>query len=325
MEITLRGDQTAVTGTISNLNIFDFVTGSANFALTFQTVDVDLDGNGNAANGEQLNDASLLTLALERAQPDVGASGAGLAVTSGTLGVTVLSAPTPTVVGQTDTRSWLALSANSLGITLSIPGLTGDRPERHGPAQPRLRPQERPSRHTTPLNWTTATGENGLIDFNQAGGYTANLTDLVDPGDALSPQVAMPVTIRGGMTAVGGKLVGLDVFGILTGSADFAMVSQLVDVDFDGNPTDEHRPDRPPREREPDHLRADQRRPRRRRRRRRPADRPRRHARHRHAEGAGHHRRRPDRHPQLDRDHRPRPGDLADPARHAGRRSAASR
>src|SRR4029453_1354061 len=104
------------------LNVFDFITGSANFALTLQTVDVDLDGNGAANNGEQLDAAQLLTFALDQLNLTVGSAGTGLKVTSGTLGIALLSAPKPAQgAGYTDNRTWLAVSAKDLGITLSIP------------------------------------------------------------------------------------------------------------------------------------------------------------------------------------------------------------
>ncbi|HET6548786.1 MAG TPA: calcium-binding protein, partial [Solirubrobacter sp.] len=229
LQITLRGEQTAVSGTISNLNIFDFVTGSANFALSFQTVDVDLDGNGSASSGEQLHGAGLLTLALDQVNLTIGAAGAGLAVTSGTLGVAILTAP----ASPTDTRSWLALSAKDLGITLSIPGISATVTDGTVLLN-KASGAKNGTNNTTRLDWVTDTDQNGLIDFTADGTYTPDLTTFVDPGTALSPQNAMPVTVRGDVTAVAGKLRNLDVFGIITGGADFAMVSKLVDVDFDG-------------------------------------------------------------------------------------------
>ena len=41
MPVALRGAQTAVAGTLTNLNLFDFITGGANFALSSRSVDVD--------------------------------------------------------------------------------------------------------------------------------------------------------------------------------------------------------------------------------------------------------------------------------------------
>ena len=193
LPVTLRGAQTAVAGTLQNLDIFGFVTGGANFAMQSRTVDVDLDGTGDTG-GEQLNDATLLTIALDELNLSIGAGGAGLAVTSGRLGIAILTAPKT----ATDNRSWLALSASNLGITLSIPGITAT-VTNGSVLLNRASGAKDTVANTTELNWVTTEGgiQNGLIDFNSAGAYTANLSELVDPGAALSPPVAMPVTVRG--------------------------------------------------------------------------------------------------------------------------------
>ena len=234
LPVTLRGSQLAVAGSLTGLNIFGFVTGAANFAITIQTVDVDLDGDGSAATGEQLDNAQLITVALDQLNLSIGAAGAGLAVTSGSLGIALLAAPTP--ASGTDTRSWLSLSASNLGITLAIPGISAT--VTNGSVQlNRASGAKDGTTNTTSLNWVTTEGgnQNGLVDFNSAGGYTPNLSTLVDPGAALSPPVAMPVKTRGDVTAVAGTLTNLNVFGLLTGSANFAMVSKQVDVDLDGS------------------------------------------------------------------------------------------
>ena len=88
--------------------------------MTRRVVDVDLDGDGNAATGEQLNDAGLLTIALDELDVTIGASGTGLSVTSGQLGVAILSAP----VAAGDTRSWTAVTGKDIGVTLDVPGIS---------------------------------------------------------------------------------------------------------------------------------------------------------------------------------------------------------
>ena len=230
LPVTLRGAQTAVAGTLQNLDIFGFVTGGANFAMQSRTVDVDLDGTGDTS-GDQLNDATLLTIALDQLNLSIGAAGAGLAVTSGRLGIAILTAPKT----ATDNRSWLALSASNLGITLSIPGITAT-VTNGSVLLNRASGAKDTIANTTELNWVTIEGgnQNGLIDFNSAGTYTTNLSELVDPGAALSPPVAMPVTVRGEQMAVSGSLTNLNVFDIITGSANFALVTTQVDVDLDG-------------------------------------------------------------------------------------------
>src|SRR5918994_3951691 len=238
LPVTLRGAQTAVAGTLQNLSIFGFVTGSASFAMQSRLVDVDLDANGNGSDGDQLNDATLLTIALDQLNLSIGAAGAGLSVTSGRLGIAVLTPPKT----ATDDRSWLALSASNLGITLSVAGITAT--VTNGSL---LLNQASPATNTRFLDWATPTGpqntlQNLLIDFNPADGYTSNPTQFVDPASALSqpvttpptPPITMPITVRGQQMAVSGTLSNLNVFDVLTGGASFALVTQQVDVDLDG-------------------------------------------------------------------------------------------
>ena len=122
MPVTLRGAQTTVAGTLTGLNLFDFITGGASFALSSRAVDVDLDGDGSGLTGEQLDNANLLTIALSSLTLSVGISGVGLTLTGGSIGVAVLGAPVPAT--GTDTRSWTAVSADSLAVALDLPGIT---------------------------------------------------------------------------------------------------------------------------------------------------------------------------------------------------------
>jgi hypothetical protein len=46
--ITFRGSQLAVAGSISNVDPVRLLTGGADFSVTSQLVDVDLDGDGHA-------------------------------------------------------------------------------------------------------------------------------------------------------------------------------------------------------------------------------------------------------------------------------------
>ena len=231
MPVTLRGAQTAVAGELTNLNLFDLITGGANFALTSQSVDVDLDGDGNALTGEQLDNATLLTVALSDVTLFVGIDGVGLALTGGSIGIAVISAPAPAT--GTDTRSWTAVSADDVGVELDLPEITADVSEvslRIGSAS-----GLKNGIAATPVDWVMADGTtNGLVDLNPAGAYTAG-SDPVDPGAGLIPPVEMPVTQRGDSLAISGTLEDLNMFDFIEGSAKFAITRQAVDVDLDGD------------------------------------------------------------------------------------------
>jgi hypothetical protein len=227
LAIKQRGDSLAISGSLSTLNVFDFITGSAHFAITRQAVDVDVDGDGNAATGEQLNDAGLLTIALDQLNVTIGGAG-GLSVTSGQLGIAILNAP----VAAGDTRSWTAVTGKDIGVSLSVPGMTATVVGGAVVVNRASGGEGRHARDRGRLGQGDLT-TNGLVDFNAAGGYTTG-SALVDPGANLNPAVAMPIAIRGKKLAVGGQLTSLNLFGLITGSADFALQTSVVDVDFDG-------------------------------------------------------------------------------------------
>ena len=70
------------------------------------------------------------------------------------------------------------------------------------------------------LNWATAAGAPLTVDLDGSGGWTAP-TALVDPGAALPNPTPIPITFRGSQLAVAGSISNVDLFGLLTGGADF--------------------------------------------------------------------------------------------------------
>ena len=209
LDITQNGTSLLLSGTLTGLNIFDFITGSAGFAITRQLVDVDL--NGDEAGGEQLDDAGLLTIGLSSLNLSVGVSGVGFTVSGGNIGIAVLTEPV--AVG---TRSWTAVSANSLDIALALPGITAsvsDLVFNVGQSSPT---------GTGPLDWATS------IDLDADDGF--GTAGTVDPGATLSPAVDLSITQDGDGLQISGSLTNLNVFNFITGSADFAVTRQLVDV-----------------------------------------------------------------------------------------------
>jgi hypothetical protein len=123
MPISVRGPKIAVAGKLVNLNIFDLITGGADFALQTSVVDVDFDGNA-ATTTDRLNDAALLTFALTNLDLEVGFGGVGLAITSGSLGIASIKPPAATAPAG-DNRSWTAVTGSDLTVVLTIPGIEG--------------------------------------------------------------------------------------------------------------------------------------------------------------------------------------------------------
>ena len=226
--IDLVGTGMRVSGS-ADLDVFGILTGSASFALSNRLVDVDLDG---VAGGETLDNATLTLVAISEIDLSFGTPDAGLDIgPGGTIGIAILKAP----VTATDTRTWMAVVAKNLAITPNLPGIGGQIV--NGSLKINRVSGAKNGTNLTDadaLNWATADGLPLTVDLNEAGGWTAP-TALVDPGEALPTPTFLPVTLRGAQTAVAGTLQNLNIFDFVTGGANFAMQSQTVDVDLDGN------------------------------------------------------------------------------------------
>jgi len=117
-----------VTGEIGNVNIADVFQGGLKFEVTRRIVDVDLDGGAASID---LNDALLMAFGLSLNEDNLGDPetrflrvGIGddysLRIDDGALAVAVLSAPTPTTVGASDTRRWVTVEAHGFSGTLHL-------------------------------------------------------------------------------------------------------------------------------------------------------------------------------------------------------------
>ena len=242
MPISVRGPKIAIAGKLVDLNVFGLIRGRADFALQTSVVDVDFDGNA-ATTTDRLNDAALLTFALTNLDLTIGFGAATLRITGGSLGIASIKPPAATAP-TTDTRSSTAVTGKELSVTLTIPGIQGSVTAasiRVNRASGQLDPT--PANATSgdevkavALNWATAatTPAALTVDLDGSGGWTVP-TALVDPGSGLPDPTAMPITLRGSQLAVAGSITGLNLFGILRGGADFAVSSQMVDIDFDGS------------------------------------------------------------------------------------------
>jgi hypothetical protein len=196
------------------------IGGTAEFALTRQTVDVDTDGNGTA----DLLGATLDGIALSVNGASVVVTGVASVTVSGNLAVARI---TPAGVGAT--VRYTALKMGDVTVTASTAaagdfGLSG-------------------TLTINTLNTNSAATGYGRIDWAQAFDLNGDGTqDTLDPGASLPTPVALaidfPATLQ---LALAGSITGTPLLtaGPVTigGTAEFALTRQTVDVDTDGNGT----------------------------------------------------------------------------------------
>ena len=152
-------------------------------------------------------------------------------MTSGRLGIAILSAP----VAAGDTRSWTAITGRDIAVALDVPGISAT--VVGGSVVVNQASGAKNGTAATEVNWVKADlTTNGLVDLDPNGGYAGG-SDPIDPGKTLSPVAPMPITTRGRKLAVAGRLTGLNIFDLISGSADFALQTSVVDDDFDGSGT----------------------------------------------------------------------------------------
>jgi len=127
--IVLAGRTLALSGALERvggeveLNVFGFVTASAEFDFTRQQIDVDFNGDGHysLADGD-MDNASLITLFLRVTRVFVGVpdQGVGFELTTGTLAIAVIKSQ-----DAGDDRSFMAVSASLTNAQLlGIEGVT---------------------------------------------------------------------------------------------------------------------------------------------------------------------------------------------------------
>ena len=201
--ISLVDDSLAVSGSLTLLNIADFIFGSANFEITLSTVAVDL-----PAPQSDIALASLLTVGLTNLNLTIGdLAGPHFSIVGGSLALAVLKPKTP---APGDTRSWLALegsvtTASFVGVdnlTVTVLNLSFEinRASGIGGATPLA---------ATPLDWATA-----LEDEVTAAGVAIDLS-----GDVLRAS----------------GVIRINIFDLVSGVVGFGFEQQIVDVDVDDN------------------------------------------------------------------------------------------
>ena len=239
MPINVRGKKLAVAGKLTSLSIFGLISGSADFALQTSVVDVDFDGSGGHDDRSSRRCVADDVRSVEP-EPERRAGRCRAGHHGWVAGDRDVDAEAPAT--GTDERSWSAVTGKDLAVTLNIPGITGTvssgsvRINRaSGVLDPTpANPMSGDEVSAVALNWATAAGAPLTVDLDGTGGWTAP-TALVDPGAALPNPTPIPITFRGSQLAVAGSISNVDLFGLLTGGADFSVTSQLVDLDLDGS------------------------------------------------------------------------------------------
>ena len=161
-----EGQASAIGATI---NLLGVLTGSADLTYSSQTVDADVNNDGNT----DLFGAHLVTASLANPNISIGSGSFGLTVNSGTIGIADL---TPAAAAG-ETREWTAIQASGLGASMTLGG------------------------------FASATASNVNVDFNNATGAlsTTDATPLdwakdvgTDNAGALTPApvIAGPTTIN---------------------------------------------------------------------------------------------------------------------------------
>src|SRR6185436_11397993 len=197
-----------------------FIGGTAAFALTRQTVDVDTDGNGTP----DLLGATLDAMALSVSNASVAVSGLVTLTVSGDLTLARVTA-----AGEATVR-YTALKMGAVTVTPAVSagsafGLTG-------------------TLTIEALDYNSAAAGHSRLDWASGFDLDGDGTygDLIDLGDQLTPVAAagslaidLPGSLQFGLT---GSVTGLSLTAgpvAITGDARFALTRQTVDVDTDGN------------------------------------------------------------------------------------------
>ncbi|MHC4396401.1 MAG: hypothetical protein ACYS1A_12170, partial [Planctomycetota bacterium] len=210
------------------VNLFDFVDGSADFAFSKQTIDVDVDANGifDPAAGD-LDDAELVVFGLSNTSVFVGSGGVGFNITDGQLGIAQIK-PNSDTVDAGDTRSYLAVRADldsaSLdgidGLIATALNLSVDINDASGAYN---------SVDASALDWSAA------LALETGSGFGS----VLDIGTYLDPPLVeqeLLIDFNQELFQASGRFE-LDIFGFITGNANFAFVKQTVDLELSSTET----------------------------------------------------------------------------------------
>ncbi len=207
----------ALSGTLSQLNVFNLIQGSASFAVqvnTGVTVTIPVLGGTTAT----LTGATLFQVGLGNISASAGAGGFGLTVTGGNLGLAVVEPPTP--ASGTDSRYWIDVVGNGLSASLTLGGVS-------------------------------ASVQSLTLQINQAGGVdpsnvaaialdwgrpitSGGTTITVDPGQSLTPVVSLPITDAAPAFTISATGAQVNIFNLLVGTANFGLSRSTTNLSFTG-------------------------------------------------------------------------------------------
>ena len=216
MPITYTASVLQLSGALTQLNVDNLITGSANFGFSETTV--------NLRNSNTVTGASLVMVALSNLE----ASGLGFQASGGAIGIAVIEAP----AASSTTDYWFAVNGMDLSASLnlgseitvttgsaSVAANTSENSATSGTAPPTL-------------NWANDITQNGTE-------YTVN------PGQLLPTPVDLTINYSSAMTATVGTSPGssgssaqFNIANLLSGSADFDFSETAnVSVSFEGSAT----------------------------------------------------------------------------------------
>ena len=201
--------------------MFGILTGSANFAISVSTVDLLFDGTTTPS----LSAASLLTLALSNLNLVVGVGGSGLAITAGNVGIAAIKPPD---ASSGDHRIWVAVDATGLAATLNLGSSVTASVSNVAVQINQESGNDASDQPGSPLDWTKDVLQN---NGGTESVYTVNpATNL--PG-ASPPNLSITFTAK--RLTVSGSLTNLNIFNLITGSADFYAGVTTTDVTLAGS------------------------------------------------------------------------------------------
>ncbi|HKI92395.1 MAG TPA: hypothetical protein VJ986_08830, partial [Gaiellaceae bacterium] len=154
--------------------------------------------DATTSTGATVTGGDLILLQLSNLFLRVGTASVGVTISSGNLSLAAFSGTLMGAASPAPTYSWVALDAENVAATLAVPGITAG-------VQNLTVKLNQASAGADPLNWTTVT----------------------------SPPAGLP-TFTGAELSAAGELVNLNILGLLTGAARFAISKQTVAANVDG-------------------------------------------------------------------------------------------
>jgi hypothetical protein len=223
------------------LQALDLIIAQAsNVAVSYrpESVDVNVDGGDfDPVNEDDLDDASLLTIAVGNAGMLVGAEGVGFSVSGGQL-VLARITPRQADIDAGDSRSFLALRAVlDNAALLGISGLTASAGVS---VQINRASGSKGGTDAVALDWTTALDLDndetfGEVEDSEPDGFYEVSEDLLDLGADLGlTEQELAIDFSGELLAVAGRL-DLELFDFVRGNASFAFGTERIDVDLNGD------------------------------------------------------------------------------------------